>query len=111
MRNALHAILEEVRGQSETHARLLAADTKQKVASTLAALEAEHQALVDKRRRSMDHEILEAGANVANEFRHSLKAFFYSCLVAAVGAVEEHSKTALDGLALDPDLPPPLPEP
>jgi hypothetical protein len=111
MRNALHSILEEVRAQSETHARLLAADTKQKIASTLAALDAEHQALVDARRRSMDHEILQAGANVANEFRHSLKAFFYSCLVAAVGAVEEHSKTALDGLALDPDLPPPLPEP
>ena len=31
--------------------------------------------------------------------------------VAAVGAVEEHSKTTLDGLALDADLKPPLPEP
>jgi hypothetical protein len=27
-----------------------------------------------------------------------MKAFLYSCLVAAVGAVDEHAKTTLDGL-------------
>jgi hypothetical protein len=27
-----------------------------------------------------------------------MKAFLYSCLVAAVGAVDEHSKSTLDGL-------------
>src|SRR3974390_3616980 len=111
MRNALHSILEELRAHSETHAKLLAADAKQKVAATFAAMDAEHQALGKARKRSMDEEILQAGAKVSNEFRHSLKAFFYSCLVAAVGAVEEHSKTTLDGLALDADLKPPLPEP
>ena len=110
MRNALHSILEELRAQSEAHARFLAADTKHRVASTLAALDAEHQAIVDARRKSMDDEMLQAGAKVTNEFRHGLKAFFYSCLVAAVGAVEEHSKSTLDGLALDSDLKPPLPE-
>ncbi|HTP70017.1 MAG TPA: PilZ domain-containing protein [Dongiaceae bacterium] len=111
MRNALHSILEELRAHSGAHAKLLAADAKQRVASSFAALDAEHQALIDARRRSLDEEILQTGAKVSNEFRHSLKAFFYSCLVAAVGAVEEHSKSTLDGLAFDPELKPPLPKP
>jgi hypothetical protein len=30
-----------------------------------------------------------------------MKAFLYSCLVAAVGAVDEYSKATLDGLLKD----------
>ncbi len=30
-----------------------------------------------------------------------MKAFLYSCLVAAVSAVDEHSKSTLDGLIKD----------
>jgi hypothetical protein len=30
-----------------------------------------------------------------------MKAFLYSCLVAAVSAVDEHSKATLDGLLKD----------
>ena len=30
-----------------------------------------------------------------------MKAFLYSCLVAAVSAVDEHSKSTLDGLVKD----------
>jgi hypothetical protein len=36
------------------------------------------------------------------EFRSSIKAFLYSCLVAAVGAVDQHAQTTLAGLATDP---------
>ena len=36
------------------------------------------------------------------QFRSGIKAFLYSCLVAAVGAVDEHAKTTLDGMVKDP---------
>ena len=49
------------------------------------------------------------GEQITQQFQQSLRAFFYSCLVAAVGAVEQHSKTTLEGFT--PDLKaPPLPE-
>jgi len=35
------------------------------------------------------------------QFRKGMKAFLYSCLVAAVGAVDEYSKATLDGLRTD----------
>jgi len=106
MEKALHSLLEELRTQSEEQAKRLASDTRQKVTSALAALEAEHLALCETRMKSMDNEIAQTGAKVTAEFRQGLRAFFYSCLVAAVGAVEEHSKTTLDGLSSDPDWPP-----
>jgi len=37
------------------------------------------------------------------EFRSGIKAFLYSCLVAAVGAVDQHAQTTLAGLAPNPD--------
>lgn len=106
MHSALHSVLEELRTQSEMHAKHLAADTRQKVSAALAVLDAEHQAVCETRRKTIHTEILQTGAKITTEFRHSLKAFFYSCLVAAVGAVEEHSKTTLDGFADNPDNPP-----
>ena len=39
---------------------------------------------------------------VTEQFRQGLRAFFYSCLVAAVGAVEQHSQTTKDGMNFDP---------
>jgi hypothetical protein len=109
MRSALHSVLEDLRAQSEIHAKHLAADARQRVTSALAALDAEHQALYESRRKSIDDEIVQTGAKVTAEFRQSLKAFFYSCLVAAVGTVEEHAHTTLDGLASGIHQPP-LPE-
>jgi len=32
-----------------------------------------------------------------------MKAFLYSCLVAAVSAVDQHAKTTLGGLSHDPN--------
>jgi len=108
--NSVQAVLEELRSQSEKQAKLVAADTRQKVSSAFAALEAEHLARCETRKKSIDTEITQAGAKVTAEFRQSFRAFFYSCLVAAVGAVEEHSKITLDGLSSDPNQPP-LPKP
>lgn len=101
MQAALRLILDEFRRQAEIHAVMISADTTQKVTSALTALDAEHRALHEARRKSVESEVNQVGANVTQEFRQSLKTFFYSCLVAAVGAVEEHSKITLDGLSPD----------
>jgi PilZ domain-containing protein len=106
MEKALQSVLQDLRTQSEAQAKFLAADTKQKVSSVLASLGADHLALCETQKKSMSTELVQAGTKVATEFRHDLKAFFYSCLVAAAGAVEEHSKTTLDGLSSDPEKPP-----
>jgi len=42
------------------------------------------------------------------EFRSGIKAFLYSCLVAAVSAVDEHAQSTLTALGKDPTLPPVL---
>jgi PilZ domain len=110
MEKALQSVLEDLRTQSEAQAKYLAADTKQKLSSVLASLEAEYLAFCETQKKSLSSELLQSGTKVATEFRHGLKAFFYSSLVAAVAAVEEHSQTTLDGLSCDREKPP-LPEP
>jgi hypothetical protein len=100
--------LAEFRRQAEIHATVTATDTTQRVTSALAALDAEHRAACDTRRKSIESDITRSTEQVTEQFRQGLRAFFYSCLVAAVGAVEQHSQTTREGLSLDPKnfLPP-----
>jgi hypothetical protein len=98
----------EFRRQSDTHAALTMSDTSQRVSSSLAALEAQNRAACDARRDALEAEVARVGEKITEEFRQSFRAFFYSCLVAAVGAVEQHSKTTREGMTPDPEkfLPP-----
>ena len=98
----------EFRRQSDTHAALTMSDTAQRVTSSLASLEAQNRAACDARRDALESEVAQVGEKITEEFRQSFRAFFYSCLVAAVGAVEQHSKTTRDGMTPDPEkfLPP-----
>src|SRR5215471_15636279 len=100
--------LDEFRRQSDTHAAFSVAETTQRMSSSMAALDAQNQAACDKRRQSLETEVSRVGEKITEEFRQSFRAFFYSCLVAAVGAVEQHSKTTREGMTPDPDkfLPP-----
>jgi hypothetical protein len=100
--------LAEFRRQVEIHATVTATDTTQRVTSALAALDAEHRAACDTRRKSIESDIARSTEQVTEQFRQGLRAFFYSCLVAAVGAVEQHSQTTREGFSLDPKnfLPP-----
>jgi len=100
--------LSEFRRQVEIHATVTASDTTQRVTSALAALDAEHRAKCDARRNSIRSEVMKSTEQVTEQFRAGLRAFFYSCLVAAVGAVEQHSQTTREGLQFDPKnfLPP-----
>ena len=98
----------EFRRQADTHAAMTMSDTSQRITSSLASLEAQHQASCDTRREALETEVGRVGEKITEEFRQSFRAFFYSCLVAAVGAVEDHSKATREGMTPDPSkfLPP-----
>jgi len=93
--------LTEFRRQVEIHSTVTATDTTQRVTSALASLDAEHRAACDDRRNSIQVDIARSTEQVTEQFRQGLRAFFYSCLVAAVGAVEQHSQTTREGLTFD----------
>ncbi len=93
--------LNEFRRQAEIHATVTATDTTQRVTSALAALDAEHRAACDARRNSIQVDMARSTEQVTEQFRQGLRAFFYSCLVAAVGAVEQHSQATREGFSLD----------
>jgi len=98
----------EFRRQAEIHATVTATDTTQRLTSALAALDAEHRAACDARRNAIQEDIRKSSEQVTDQFRQGLRAFFYSCLVAAVGAVEQHSQATREGMQFDPKnfLPP-----
>jgi len=100
--------ISEFRRQTEIHATVTATDTTQRITSALAALDAEHRAACDARRNSIQSDVARSTEQVTEQFRQGLRAFFYSCLVAAVGAVEQHSQSTREGLQFDPKsfLPP-----
>jgi hypothetical protein len=95
--------IEELRRQMEVQMYLSMSDTTQRVTSSLAALEAENRAVCEARRLSIESDVARATAQSTEQFRTGIKAFLYSCLVAAVGAVDEHAKVTLDGLVKDHD--------
>jgi len=98
----------EFRRQAEIHATVTATDTTQRLTSALAALDAEHREACDTRRNAIQEDIRKSTEQVTEQFRQGLRAFFYSCLVAAVGAVEQHSQATREGMPFDPKhfLPP-----
>jgi len=108
VQTAASEAISEFRRQTEIHATVTATDTTQRVTSALAALEAEYRAACDGRRNAIQSEVMKSTEQVTEQFRQGLRAFFYSCLVAAVGAVEQHSQTMREGLQFDPKnfLPP-----
>ena len=108
VQTAASEALGEFRRQVEIHATVTASDTTQRVTSALAALDAEHRAACDTRRNAIQSEVAKSTEQVTEQFRAGLRAFFYSCLVAAVGAVEQHSQTTREGFQFDPKnfLPP-----
>jgi hypothetical protein len=108
VQTAASEAISEFRRQTEIHATVTATDTTQRITSALAALDAEHRAACDARRNSIQSEVARSTEQVTEQFRQGLRAFFYSCLVAAVGAVEQHSQATREGFSFDPKnfLPP-----
>jgi hypothetical protein len=95
--------LEEFRRQAEVQVDLAISETTERVRSALSALDAENRMACENRRRVMIDDVTRTTEQSTEQFRSGIKAFLYSCLVAAVGAVDEHAKTTLEGLVKDPN--------
>lgn len=102
LHSASGATLEEFRRQAEVQVDLAMSETTERVRSALAALDAENRIACENRRRTMIEDVTRTTEQSTEQFRSGIKAFLYSCLVAAVGAVDEHAKTTLDGMVKDP---------
>jgi hypothetical protein len=101
LQSSANSTLEEFRRQMEVRIDLAISEATQRVMSSLGALDAENRAACEARRRSIETDVARATEQSTEQFRTGIKAFLYSCLVAAVGAVDEHATTTLDGLVKD----------
>jgi hypothetical protein len=106
LQKAANATLEEFRRRVEVQMDLITAEATERVTSALASIDAENRAACDTRRRSLESDVARAAEQSTMEFRSGIRAFLYSCLVAAVGAVDQHAQTTLAGLSKDPNAPP-----
>jgi hypothetical protein len=101
VQSATSSGLEEFRREAELHVKMALAETKERAVSALSSLDADSRAACDARRQALETEIARCAERETEQFRKGMKAFLYSCLVAAVGAVDEYSKATLDGLLKD----------
>lgn len=102
LQKAANSTLEEFRRRVETQIDHILTDATERLNSSLASLDAESRASVEARRRALESEVARAAEQSAMEFRSGIKAFLYSCLVAAVSAVDQHAQTTLAGLSSEP---------
>jgi hypothetical protein len=101
LQKAANSMLDDFGRRFESHIDLVIAEANERVASSLASLDAESRAACEARRRDMELQIARAAEHSTAEFRSGIKAFLYSCLVAAVSGVDEHAQSTLATLAKD----------
>jgi hypothetical protein len=99
---AATSALDEFRRQLELNMDLALSEATQKIMSSLASLDAENRAACEERRRALVGDVARTAEQSADQFRKGIKAFLYSCLVAAVSAVDEHAQSTREGLVNDP---------
>ena len=102
LQKASNNTTEEFRRRVETQVDELMTESNERLVSSLASLDAESRAKVEQRRRTLEADVARAAEQSTMEFRSGIKAFLYSCLVAAVSAVDQHAQTTLAGLSTDP---------
>jgi uncharacterized protein YicC (UPF0701 family) len=101
VQSALNSGLEEFRRETERHVNMALAETKERAVSALSSLDAESRANCDTRRQALEAEVARSAERAAEQFHKGIKAFLHNCVVAAVGAMDEHSKSTLDELLKD----------
>jgi len=104
VQTVVNSALEEFRRETELHGNMALSETKERAVSALSLLDAESRSSCDKRRQELEAEVARSAERSTEQFRTGMKAFMYSCLLAAVGAVDEHSKATLDGLKDEGEL-------
>ncbi len=101
VQSAVNSALGAFQRQTEQQVNAVLDETKERAVSALSSLDAESRAACEARRLALESEVARAAERSTDQFRKGMKAFLYSCLVAAVSAVDEHSKSTLDGLVKD----------
>ena len=101
VQSAVNSALGAFQRQTDLHVNAVLSETQERAASALSSLDAESRAACEARRLALEAEVARAAERSTDQFRKGMKAFLYSCLVAAVSAVDEHSKSTLDGLTKD----------
>jgi hypothetical protein len=98
VQSSVNSGLEGFRREAELHVNMALAETKERAISALASLDAESRTTCEARRQALETEVGRSAERAAEQFRKGIKAFLSSCLVAALGAVDKHSKLTLEGL-------------
>ena len=101
VQSAVNSALGAFQRQTDQQVNAVLSETKERAVSVLSSLDAESRAACEARRLALESEVARAAERSTDQFRKGMKAFLYSCLVAAVSAVDEHSKSTLDGLVKD----------
>jgi hypothetical protein len=101
VQSAVNSGLEEFRREAQLQVNMALAETAERVVSALSSLDADSRATCDARRQALEADVARSAELAAEQFRKGMKTFVSSCFVAAVGAVDEHSKATLDGLLKD----------
>ena len=98
---AANSTLQDFQRRLEHLNELTIAEATQRVTSTIASLDAEYRSSREVHHQTLKTEAARAAEQSMTEFRSSMKAFLYSCLVAAVSAVDQHAQSTLGGLPND----------
>jgi len=101
VQGALNSTLANLQKQAESQLSVMLSETKERASSALTSLDAENRAACEARRQALESDVARAAERSTDQFRKGMKAFLYSCLVAAVSAVDEHSKSTLENLTKD----------
>ena len=101
VQGAVNSTLANLQKQAESQMNVILSETKDRAASALSSLDAESRAAYEARRQALEGDVARAAERSTDQFRKGMKAFLYSCLVAAVSAVDEHSKSTLENLTKD----------
>jgi hypothetical protein len=101
VQSAVNSALGAFQRQTDQQVNAILSETKDRAVSTLSSLDAESRAACEARRLALESEVARAGERSTDQFRKGMKAFLYSCLVAAVSAVDEHSKSTMVALTKD----------
>ncbi|HEX2663424.1 MAG TPA: hypothetical protein VHM93_11385 [Candidatus Acidoferrum sp.] len=101
VQGSVNSTLASIERQAAAQLNGILSETKDRAASALSSLDAENREACEARRKALEAEVARAAERSTDQFRKGMKAFLYSCLVAAVSAVDEHSKATLDSLTKD----------
>jgi hypothetical protein len=86
--------LAQFRGELAFQADSAISEGKQRLTSSLAALESETHTAFDAQRRLFEDGLAQATEKAAEQFRSGIRAHLYSSLVAALEAVDKHASSS-----------------